>query len=170
VKDDYWYLCCACGSITAFEQWTFWRRPDTVEEEDLHGEDAWLPNEEGRTDPMCRCPVCGWEHMDTDDGVSGMYDGTLVEMIAQRQELIHADRENDHHFVLHEWNDRLMEREADWQGARKALREFEHVAGEPLAETAAVAASSHAFLRHTVETLQARLANMLADKAERSGT
>jgi hypothetical protein len=145
--EDYWYLCCSCGSITPYGKWTFWRRPlDEAEETAARQAGTfWLPND-GREDPMCRCPCCGWEHTDTEDG-SGMYDGTLEAMIEQRQQLV---LEEDSQW-LDWWNDRLMERETDWQGARAALHEFEHVAGEPLAETAAVAAQSHAFAFHTAQ-------------------
>lgn len=36
---------------------------------------------------MMLCPVCGWEHRDIDDG-SGVYEGTLEEMIAERLSLL----------------------------------------------------------------------------------
>lgn len=134
--EEPFYLCCMCGSISPFDNWTMWQRTD---------EGGWRPSEEGEMDPMCRCPCCGWEHTDTEDG-SGMYDGTRDEMVAQRQQLVTDDPEGFD--WLGSWTDRLLERETDWQLARIELREFEHVAGEPLSETAGVAKMAYAFAHH----------------------
>jgi hypothetical protein len=84
---DYQYLCCACGAIRPHSTWTFWKR------EPEEG-DTWIPSERGDTDPMCRCPECGWEHVD-DDSSPGLYDGTLEEMIVERTTLVAGGDEFD---------------------------------------------------------------------------
>lgn len=68
-------LCDVCGTISPANAWTYWKRNDEG--------DRWIPNEPGDYDPMMLCPVCKWEHRDTDDG-SGVFEGTLEEMEAQR--------------------------------------------------------------------------------------
>lgn len=67
-------LCCVCGTVSAEADWTYWQRDDEAE---------WRPQLPGEGDPMARCPACGWEHTDLDDG-SGVYQGTLEQMEAQR--------------------------------------------------------------------------------------
>lgn len=69
-------LCCMCGTVSLESAWTYWKRNDEGDE--------WIPNEPGDYDPMMLCPACEWEHQDTDDG-SGVYQGTLAEMEAQRE-------------------------------------------------------------------------------------
>lgn len=80
---DYFYLCYACGAIRPHAWWTFWKR------EPEEG-DTWIPSRAGDSDPMCRCPECGWEHVD-DDSSPGLYDGTLAEMVAERA-VLEADQ------------------------------------------------------------------------------
>lgn len=85
-------LCCMCGTVSLERDWTYWQR----DEEGEH----WRLSLPGEGDPMMRCPACGWEHQDTDDG-SGVYQGTLAEMEAQREE--------DSEFYSEWWADRLAE-------------------------------------------------------------
>lgn len=71
-------LCCICGAVSLEREWTYWQYWQRTDE------DGWRPSLMGEGDPMMRCPVCKWEHTDTEDG-SGVYMGTLVEMEAQRE-------------------------------------------------------------------------------------
>lgn len=78
-------LCCACGTVSFESAWTYWQWAD--DEAPGWNGDQWRPSLPGEGDPMMLCPACKWEHRDTDDG-SGVYQGTLAEMEAQRE----ADR------------------------------------------------------------------------------
>lgn len=81
VEPIHWNLCCVCGVIAPDALWTYWHHNlDEATEE----ERPWVPARPGESDPMCKCPACGWEHRDTDDG-SGYYTGTLASMQAQRE-------------------------------------------------------------------------------------
>lgn len=71
-------LCCNCGVISPEESWTYWQPTESG---------PWRRSIRGEGDPMMLCPVCGWEHRDIDDG-SGVYEGTLEEMIAERLSLL----------------------------------------------------------------------------------
>lgn len=71
-------LCCNCGVISPEESWTYWQPTESG---------PWRRSICGEGDPMMLCPVCGWEHRDIDDG-SGVYEGTLEEMIAERLSLL----------------------------------------------------------------------------------
>lgn len=80
VEPIHWNLCCVCGVIAPGALWTYWQAKDDWGDE----ADKWRPSQHGEGDPMCKCPACGWEHQDTDDG-SGYYTGTLPSMQAQRE-------------------------------------------------------------------------------------
>lgn len=79
--EDYWHLGCCCGTITLAASWSAWQHNPNEEAED---EIPWVPSEPGEEDPMMVCPGCAWEHRDTDDGRSGFYAGTRLEMEMQR--------------------------------------------------------------------------------------
>lgn len=97
MDDDYCYLCCNCGFITPFAKWTLW----TWEEEwDESEGQKMIPAPKGMEDPICRCPVCQWNHLD-DPGNPGMRDGTRAECEEARIE--EAQAFEDH------WNDVAQE-------------------------------------------------------------
>jgi hypothetical protein len=73
-------LCCVCGTIACDRDWTYWH-PHL--DEATEKETPWVPARPGESDPMAKCPACGWEHRDTDDG-SGFYQGGLGDMEEQR--------------------------------------------------------------------------------------
>lgn len=74
---DYWYLCFECGSMTVVRAWSFWKR-------DIDGDGDLIPAEDGDMDPICRCPTCGWDHVD-DDSNPGIADGTRADVEAERK-------------------------------------------------------------------------------------
>lgn len=78
VASDYAYLCCNCGAINRYTDWTFLKHD--------HETGALVPVEPGDTDPVCVCPGCGFAHEDDDSG-PGVYDGTIDEMTAERERL-----------------------------------------------------------------------------------
>jgi hypothetical protein len=90
--DDYCYLCCNCGFITAHEKWSFVKWDDEGE--------ALVPVEPGEMDPYCICPVCDHMHVD-DDSNPGFMDGTYRECVDARPE--QATIFQDH------WNDVALE-------------------------------------------------------------
>jgi hypothetical protein len=47
----------------------------------------WRPSRDGEGDPMMRCPVCSWEHVDDDSG-PGVFDGTFREVDDERDRLL----------------------------------------------------------------------------------
>lgn len=94
------HLCCMCGTVSLASDWTYWQQNM---DEATEAETPWVPSKHGETDPMARCPVCKWEHRDTDDG-SGYYMGTLNEMEEQR--------EKDEHEYAEWWALQLAEAQA----------------------------------------------------------
>lgn len=85
ITKDVFNLCGECGHITPDEQWTYWHWNDAED----GGDDEWSrphdPTNPSHSDPMELCPKCGDEHRDSDTD-SGMWSGTLAEMIATRAE------------------------------------------------------------------------------------
>lgn len=75
--EDYCYLCCNCGFITPYELWTFWKWEDEGDEQKM------VPAGKGDMDPICRCPVCKWDHTD-DDSNPGIIDGTYDDCVKER--------------------------------------------------------------------------------------
>lgn len=75
-EEDYWYLCFNCGFITEFEKWEMLK----WDEEHLN----LIPSPEGEDDPICRCPVCKWDHID-DDSNPGIMDGTHGSLCVERE-------------------------------------------------------------------------------------
>lgn len=67
-------LCCNCGVISPEESWTYWQSTESG---------PWRRSIVHEEDPMMLCPVCGWEHQDT-DGNPGVHEGSVEEMIAER--------------------------------------------------------------------------------------
>ncbi|HEX6025957.1 MAG TPA: hypothetical protein VFZ00_28455 [Solirubrobacter sp.] len=105
-------LCCACGVITPDSLWTAWVRRWVIDE--AADDDTWVPAPDGASDPMLKCPACGWEHVD-DDSNPGIFDGTLREVEDERAKLI-AERDEqygaDHaEFWSHRWREVIEERE-----------------------------------------------------------
>lgn len=82
-------LCVNCGTITLERSWTYWQGEDDADGNGTH----WRPSEHGEGDPMCKCPECGWEHVDDDSG-PGLYLGSLQAMHAER-EALRDDLEDD---------------------------------------------------------------------------
>lgn len=89
-------LCGNCGSISPTDEWTGWK----------WGDDGLVPVEPGDYDPIWRCPRCGYDHTD-DDADPGVWDGTELEMHAQRRELLadFADYADEWADALHEANE-----------------------------------------------------------------
>lgn len=79
-RNPSWNLCGACGTITPDKMWTYWHQNL---DEATEIEQPWVPARDGEGDPMALCPVCKWEHRDTDDGF-GVWTGTCMEMEEQR--------------------------------------------------------------------------------------
>jgi hypothetical protein len=74
-------LCHACGSITPYDFWTLWRgNPETGVIE---------PAPVGWSDPIERCPVCSWDHIDDDSG-PGVLDGDF-ETLARERAMVAPD-------------------------------------------------------------------------------
>jgi len=68
------YLCGACGEVSYADDWLAFKHND---EGDL------IPNEDGESDPIIRCPICKTDHKDADDD-TGVWAGTRKEMYAER--------------------------------------------------------------------------------------
>lgn len=82
---DYFYLCCNCGSIGEAVVFTPLQRE--IEEGPDEGRLRLCRPDE--SDPLVRCPFCGWLHTD-DDGNPGLIDGAF-ESCAQERAALAAD-------------------------------------------------------------------------------
>jgi hypothetical protein len=89
-QTDYYYLCCNCGVITPYADWTAWFRDPEYDGPEV--EAPLTPAPMGWQDPIMRCPSCSWDHVDDDSG-PGIYDGTKAAMLAERTRLVVADYE-----------------------------------------------------------------------------
>lgn len=93
-------LCFACGVVSLESEWQMFVSDQdadefvpftlSVEDAEARGLDT--------SDPMMRCPVCGWLHVD-DDGNPGMFFGSPSECRDERA--VHAASDGP------AWQDRL---------------------------------------------------------------
>jgi hypothetical protein len=74
-EEAYYYLCGACGEVTAHRRWTGLVRDQETEE--------MRPARDGEEWDLDVCPACGYEHRD-DDSDPGVWGGTIAQMDQER--------------------------------------------------------------------------------------
>lgn len=78
---DHFYLCGNCGGVAHWESFRAFLRDDET------GEYYELNPGVKCTDPMLKCPKCGWEHVD-DDSNPGLWGGTRLSVQRERASLL----------------------------------------------------------------------------------